>query len=83
MALVLTIVKRLNLGNRWLVVVSSLGDGTTISAAEVGLQRIDTVWTQPVDEAAAPILISDTSGTSITFATTTAGDTNLWFIVGY
>jgi len=83
MALELTVVKRLNLGNRWLVVVSALGDGTTITAQSVGLQRIDTSWTQPVDEAAAPILISAPSGTSITFATTTAGDTNLFFLIGY
>jgi hypothetical protein len=83
MAIVNTIVSRLTLGNRVLVVVSALGDGTTITAASVGLQRIDTCWTQPVDEAAAPIKISSTSGSSITFDTTTAGDTNLFFLIGY
>ena len=83
MAIVLTKVKRITLGNRVLVIVSALGDGTSITAKSVGLSRIDTAWTQSVDEANNPIHISSPSGTSITFGTTTAGDTSLFFLIGY
>lgn len=79
----ITIIKRLNLGNRILVVLQTEGTGTTFTAAQAGLSRIDAAWTQSVDEAAAPIAISDYSGTSITFATLTAADFNLFFLIGY
>lgn len=79
----ITIVSRVTLGNRVLVCAKTYGTGTTFTAKQVGLSRIDTAWTQSVDEAAAPIAISDYSGTSITFATLTAGDYNLFFLIGY
>lgn len=86
MALTITRLNRCNIGDRILVVVSALsgaGGETSITAAEVGLQRIDSAWTQSVDEAAAPIAISDYSGTSITFGALTNGDTSLFFLIGY
>jgi hypothetical protein len=73
----------MTLGNRVLVCLQTHGTGTTFTALQAGLSRIDTAWTQSVDEAAAPIAISDYSGSSITFGTLTAGDYNLFFLIGY
>jgi hypothetical protein len=74
---------RAQLGNRVLVTLLTVGTGTTFTALQAGLQRIDVAWTQSVDEAAGDIAISDYSGSSITFATLTAGDYNIFYLIGY
>lgn len=80
----ISIVQRLTLGNRVLVVAKVKGVGTTFNASQVGLVRIDSCWTQSIDDAVTePIKISDYSGTSITFAELTAGDYSLFFMIGY
>jgi hypothetical protein len=79
----ITMLGRAQLGNRVLVTLKTVGTGTTFTAKQAGLQRIDVAWTQSVDEAAGDIAISAYAGSSITFATLTAGDYNIFYLIGY
>jgi hypothetical protein len=82
----ISVLKRINLGNRVLVVASVKSDATGVSydASVVGLSRIDACWCQSVDDTAIPsVNISDYSGTSITFLVSTSGKYYLHFLIGY
>lgn len=56
--------------------------GTTVTAVNVGLSRIENAWFQDVDDD-NPIQVSAYAGTSITFEEITATKTQLLFCVGY
>lgn len=79
-----SIVKRVSLGDRVLVVVSVLGDGSTtsVTAASVGLSRIDAAFSHSVDDTGNGY-ISDYSGTSITMTAVDSGKYRLFFFIGY
>ena len=82
MAIVLTKLERIVLGDKVLAIVSAYGDGTTITAKSVGLERIYSAWCQGWDET-TPYRNIINHGTYIEFGPTSAGKTNVFFLVGY
>jgi len=77
----LSIKGRHNLGDRW-IVSAALTGGTTVTAASLGLIRIDCAWFQDVDDNNS-IDISDYAGSSITFTEITAGSIQLLHVIGF
>jgi hypothetical protein len=77
----ITDIGRYSVGDRILHVALITG-GTTLTAASINLNRIETAWFQDVDDA-NPIQVSAYSGTSITFEEITAGKKQLVFVIGY
>ncbi len=84
MADTISIIKRISLGNRWLVIAKITGDGadTSKTAAELGLTRIDAVWWADVDDDNA-MQTAVYAGTTITHEAITNTSIQLLFAVGY
>jgi hypothetical protein len=72
---------RHNLGDRWIVSAAITG-GTTVTAAQLGLVRIDAAWFQDVDDNNS-IDISVYAGASITFTEITAAKIQLLHVIGF
>ena len=79
-----SIVKRLVMGDRVMVVVEITGDGSTtsVTAASVGLQRIDAAFSHSIDDTGNGY-ISDYSGSSITMTAVDNTKKRLFFFIGY
>ena len=77
----MTILGRHNLGDRWMVSAALTG-GTTVTAASLGLVRIDCAWFQDVDDNNS-IDISDYAGSSITFTEITAAKIQVLNVLGF
>lgn len=77
----LTITGRHNLGDRWLVSCAITG-GTTVTATQLGLIRIDCAWFADVDDNNS-IDISAYAGSSITFTEITATKIQQLFVIGF
>jgi hypothetical protein len=76
-----TILGRHPIADRWLVTAELTG-GTTITAAALGLVRIDAVWFQDVDDDNS-LDVSVYAGSSITFTEITAAKKQVLFAIGH
>lgn len=80
-----TIKKRVTLGDRVLVaaeITGTAGGATTVTAASLGLSRIDVVWSMDIDDD-AQLGVSSYSGTSITLDAISNTKKQLIFCIGY